>query len=397
VADRYAELRSAIEGHSLPLALLDLDALDHNAHVLLARAQGLPIRLCSKSVRSVFVLRHLQQLSPHFRGILCYSAREAAYLHRQGFRDLLVAYPSVDPGDVRAAIDACAEGADLCIMVDDAAQLPAWIQAAREARVRLRVCIDLDLSSDFGVLYFGVRRSPLRTPDAAIALAEHIAAAEDALSLSGLMGYEAQIAGPQDDVPDQPLKSRLLRVLKQRSLREVHARRAAVVALLKARGFVLGFVNGGGTGSLDSSSRDRSVTELAAGSGLYAPALFDHFRGLSLKPSLLFALGISRRPAPDLVTCNFGGYVASGPPGADRLPSPTYPEGMRFLDLEGAGEVQTPVRFARASELPLGAPLFFRHAKAGELAERFERFCVLRAGQVIDEVTTYRGDGQCFF
>jgi hypothetical protein len=94
VADRYAELRSAIEGHSLPLALLDLDALDHNAHVLLARAQGLPIRLCSKSVRSVFVLRHLQQLSPHFRGILCYSAREAAYLHRQGFRDLLVAYPA---------------------------------------------------------------------------------------------------------------------------------------------------------------------------------------------------------------------------------------------------------------------------------------------------------------
>jgi D-serine deaminase-like pyridoxal phosphate-dependent protein len=397
VADRYAELCSAIEGRSLPLSLLDLDALDHNAHVLLARAQGLPIRLCSKSLRSVFVLRHLQQLSPHFRGILCYSAREAAYLHTQGFRDLLVAYPSVDPGDVRAGVEACAEGADLCLMVDDAAQLPPWIEAARAARVRLRVCIDLDLSSHFGVLYFGVRRSPLRTPEAAIALAEHIAAAEDALELAGLMGYEAQIAGIQDDVPDAPVKSRLLRVLKQRSTREVHARRAAVVALLRARGFSLGFVNGGGTGSLDSSARDRSVTELSAGSGLYAPALFDHFRDLSLRPALLFALGISRRPAPDLVTCNFGGYVASGPPGADRLPRPAYPEGMRLLEHEGAGEVQTPVQVPRAAELRLGAPLFFRHAKAGELAERFQRFYLLRDGQIIDDVTTYRGDGQCFF
>jgi hypothetical protein len=193
------------------------------------------------------------------------------------------------------------------------------------------------------------------------------------------MGYEAQIAGPQDDVPDQPLKSRLLRVLKQRSLREVHARRAAVVALLKARGFVLGFVNGGGTGSLDTSSRDRSVTELAAARACTPPRCSITFAALAQAVAAVRARHLA--PAgPDLVTCNFGGYVASGPPGADRLPSPTYPEGMRLLELEGAGEVQTPVRLARASELPLGAPLFFRHARRASWPSASSAFaCCARA------------------
>ncbi|HEX6241771.1 MAG TPA: alanine racemase, partial [Polyangiales bacterium] len=385
MADRYSELRSAVSGRSLPLALLDLDALEQNAHTLLGRAQGLPIRLCSKSLRSVYVLRHLQQLSPHFRGVLCYSPREAAFLAAQGLRDLLVAYPSVDPGDIRAAVEATAQGADICLMFDDAEQLGPWVEAARAARVTLRACIDLDLSSDFRLLYFGVRRSPLRTPEAAIALAEQIRAAEDALSFAGLMGYEAQIAGPQDDVPHDALKSRALRLLKRRSVREVHARRAAVVALLRARGFALGFVNGGGTGSLDSSAQDRSVTELAAGSGMYAPGLFDHFRGLTLAPALFFALPVARRPSADIVTCSFGGYIASGPSGRDRLPIPTYPLGLSLLALEGAGEVQTPVQGPSAAQLALGDPVFFRHAKAGELAERFMQLCLLRNGQIIDE------------
>jgi D-serine deaminase-like pyridoxal phosphate-dependent protein len=397
VSDRYAELRSAIAGRPLPLALLDLDALEFNAQAMLRRARTLPIRLCSKSLRSVGVLRLLQALSPHFRGVLCYSPREAAFLARQGQRDLLVAYPCVDATDLNAAAEACAAGAQITLMVDDAEQLPMLVAAARAHSVRLRVCIDLDLSTDFGVLYFGVRRSPLRSPEAVLALADCIARESTTLQLVGLMGYEAQLAGPQDDLPGAKLKSQLVRLLKRRSTPEVHARRAAAVAALRARDFALQFVNGGGTGSLHSSAEDPSVTELAAGSGLYAPALFDHFHAMQHRPALFFALSVVRRPAPDLVTCGFGGYVASGPAGLDRLPQPTFPVGMELLLHEGAGEVQTPVRLPHGTRVALGDPLFFRHAKAGELAERFERFLLLRNGQIVDEITTYRGDGQCFF
>jgi D-serine deaminase-like pyridoxal phosphate-dependent protein len=395
--DRYEELRSAIAGRPLPLALLDLDALEHNAHAMLRRAQSLPIRLCSKSLRSLAVLRHLQALSPRFRGVLCYSPREAAFLAQQGQRDLLVAYPSVDAADLDAAAKATAAGAEITLMVDDAEQLPPLLRAAQAHGVRLRVCIDLDLSSEFRFLYFGVRRSPLRSSEAVVALAQRIAKAGAALQLVGLMGYEAQIAGPQDDLPGKLLKSQLVRLLKRRSTPEAHARRGAAVAALRAAGFALQFVNGGGTGSLHSSAEDASVTELAAGSGLYAPALFDHFRALQHLPALFFALSAVRRPAPNLVTCGFGGYIASGPAGLDRLPQPVFPHGMQLLPHEGAGEVQTPLRLAPGTRVALGDPLFFRHAKAGELAERFERFLLLRKGQVVDEITTYRGDGQCFF
>lgn len=396
MSDRYSELRSAIVGRPLPLALLDLAALEHNAQAMLQRAGQLPIRLCSKSLRSVGVLRHLQALSPRFRGVLCYSPREAAFLARQGFRDLLVAYPCVDRFDLEAAAQACAEGAEITLMVDDAEQLPALSAAARAKSTRLQVCIDLDVSSDFGFLYFGVRRSPLHTPEAVLALAQRIAA-DSALSLVGLMGYEAQLAGPQDQLPHAKLKSQLVRLFKQRSQPEVHARRGATVALLRQHGFALPLVNGGGTGSLHSTARDASVTEVAAGSGLYAPALFDHFRDMQHQAALFFALSVVRRPAPDLVTCGFGGYIASGPAGPDRLPQPVFPAGMQLLPHEGAGEVQTPIKLPPNTRVALGDPLFFRHAKAGELAERFERFWLLRDGRIVDEVTTYRGDGQCFF
>jgi D-serine deaminase-like pyridoxal phosphate-dependent protein len=329
--------------------------------------------------------------------VLCYSAREAAYLATQGFDDLLVAYPSVAAADLEAACGALQRGTKLTLMVDDAEQLPPICAAARARGVIVRLCIDLDLSSDFGLLYFGVRRSPLTTPAAAVALARQIAAEPDALRLVGLLGYEAQLAGPQDDLPDSPLKSRLLRALKRRSLAELKQRRGASVAALREAGFALEFVNGGGTGSLASTVTDPSVSELAAGSGLYAPALFDHFRGVRYRPAAFFALAATRRPAPDIVTCGFGGYIASGPPGADRLPVPSYPRDLQLLAHEGAGEVQTPLRLAPGTRLLLGDPVFFRHAKAGELAERFEHFVLLQAGAVVGEATTYRGDGQCFF
>jgi len=395
--DRYSELRAVIAGRSLPLALLDLDAFEHNAQTMLEQAGTLPIRLCSKSLRSAAVLRHAQQLSPRFRGVLCYSGREAAYLAAQGFDDLLVAYPSVDAADLAAACGAMQRGVQLTLMVDDAEQLPPICAAARAHGVVVRLCIDLDVSSDFGLVYFGVRRSPLTTPQAALALARQIAAQPDALRLMGLMGYEAQLAGPQDDLPDNRLKSGLIRALKRRSLAALKQRRGATVSALREAGFALEFVNGGGTGSLAGTASDPSVSELAAGSGLYAPALFDHFRGFRYRPAAFFALAATRRPGLDLVTCGFGGYIASGPHGADRLPLPTFPRGMQLLAHEGAGEVQTPLRVPPGTRVALGDPLFFRHAKAGELCERFERFVLVRGGGAVGEATTYRGDGQCFF
>jgi D-serine deaminase-like pyridoxal phosphate-dependent protein len=40
--------------------------------------------------------------------------------------------------------------------------------------------------------------------------------------------------------------------------------------------------------------------------------------------------------------------------------------------------------------------VWFRHAKAGELSERFDRVHLIRGGAIVDTVPTYRGEGKTF-
>ena len=392
----YDFYKNALAGHRLPAAFIDLDALDANLADLRARAGRLPIRLVTKSVRSVAILRRVLASGAPFRGLMCYSPAEAAWLASQGFDDLLVAYPSVEPTDLRAVAAQLRAGRTIVLMVDSAAQVQRIAAIAKLEGVVQPLAIDLDMSSDFPGLHFGVFRSPVNGPDAALALAAEIAR-HPSLRLDGLMGYESQIAGLMDEVPGQGAKNAVIRLLKRRSIPEVNERRRATVAALAAAGHTLRFVNGGGTGSFESTRNDSSVTELAAGSGLYVPTLFDHYRAFRGRPAAGFAVAVTRAPAPGIVTCAGGGYPASGPGGADRMPKPWLPEGCTLVATEGAGEVQTPVRVPAGVALAPGDPLLFRHAKAGELCERFNELLLIEGGAVVDKVATYRGDGKCFF
>jgi D-serine deaminase-like pyridoxal phosphate-dependent protein len=392
----YGYYRDALAGARLPAAFIDLDALDANLVDLRGRAGGLPIRLVTKSIRSVAILRRLLAAGPWFQGLMCYSPAEAAWLAGQGFDDLLVAYPSVEPQDLRAVAAQLRAGRRITLMVDGAAQVVRLAAVAQAEGVVQPVAIDLDMSSDFPGLHFGVYRSPVDSVAKAVALAAEIAR-QPSLKLDGLMGYESQIAGLMDEVPGQRAKNAVIRLLKRRSIPEVNERRRATVAALAAAGHALRFVNGGGTGSFESTRADPSVTELAAGSGLYAPTLFDHYRAFRARPAAGFALAVTRSPAPGIVTCAGGGYAASGPAGADRLARPWLPAGCALIPNEGAGEVQTPVRHPADLALAPGDPLLFRHAKAGELCERFNELLLIQGGRVVDKAATYRGDGQCFF
>jgi D-serine deaminase-like pyridoxal phosphate-dependent protein len=210
------------------------------------------------------------------------------------------------------------------------------------------------------------------------------------------MGYEGQIAGLGDSPPGTPLKAAVVRVAQARSAAELSARRAEAVRLIREL-TDLEFVNGGGTGSLESTSKDASVTELAAGSGLVGPTLFDSYRKFRPRPALLYALPVVRRPGPGAVTLFSGGYVASGTGTRDRLPEPFGPKGLKLTRTEGAGEVQTPVVGSAADTLPIGGRVWMRHAKGGELAERFTAYHVVDPGASEPRtVPTYRGEGQCF-
>jgi D-serine deaminase-like pyridoxal phosphate-dependent protein len=391
----YEYYREVFRGQRMPFAFVDLDVLDENIRQIAARAQGKRVRLASKSLRCVAMLRRILAADACFQGIMCYSAREAVYLASQGFDDLLLGYPCWHREDIAWVARATQAGARIALMVDSAAHVEQIEAVASEYGVRLPLCLDMDMSLDVPGLHFGVWRSPLRTAEQARPLIERIAQSEH-VWLDGVMGYEAQIAGVGDAYPGQAAKNALVRQLKRRSAREVARRRAALVELVRSYGVSLRFVNGGGTGSMATTGAEAVVTEITVGSGFYSPALFDNYTGFRYLPAAGYAIEIVRQPAPAIYTCLGGGYTASGAAGADKLPKPYLPRGARLLPLEGAGEVQTPIQYNGPLTLNPGDPIFMRHAKAGELCERFPTLLLVSNGAIIDEAPTYRGDGQCF-
>jgi D-serine deaminase-like pyridoxal phosphate-dependent protein len=399
-------LERATAGIEPPFAVVDLDAFWANSADMERRAAPKPIRLASKSVRC----RALQErvlARPGFVGTLAYTLPEALWLAAHGARDILVAYPTADRDAMRAlaTLSAAQPDSNIAVMVDCRAQLDLLDAAVADARIAsdaapVRVCLELDAGLWMlgGRVRIGAKRSPVHTPAQAAALAREILA-RPRLRLVGMMAYEAQIAGLGDAGLGQGIGPRAralaIRGLQAASARELAARRAAAVAAVRAL-VPLELVNGGGTGSLHLTAQESAVTEIAAGSGLYGPTLFDTYRAFQPRPAALFALPIVRRPGPGVATALGGGYLASGPADRARLPRPHLPAGLRLDRQEGAGEVQTPLLGAPADRLAVGDRVWLRHAKAGELCERFRSLHLVEGERIVEEVPTYRGEGQCF-
>ena len=382
-----------------PFAVVDLTALRANAEGMTRRAAGKPIRLASKSVRCRELVTRALGLDG-FRGILAFTLPEALWLAECGTSDdIVVAYPTANRTALaRLAGDAAAARA-ITVMVDCPEHLDMIEKAAAASTGGphpVRVCIDIDAGylALRGLLRAGARRSPVRTPADAAALATAIMS-RPGLRLAGLMAYEGQIAGVGDNLAGQPLQTLAIRFMQRKSGAELVRRRAAIVAAVRAVA-PLEFVNGGGTGSVEKTAAEAAVTEIGAGSGLYQPRLFDSYRSFSGQPAALFALPVVRRPGPGVVTALGGGYLASGAGNRARLPAPYLPAGLRLDKQEGAGEVQTPLLGAAADRLRIGERVWFRHAKAGELCERFNELHLIDGGSVIRTVPTYRGEGKAF-
>ncbi|SDC82083.1 D-serine deaminase, pyridoxal phosphate-dependent [Sanguibacter gelidistatuariae] len=423
-------LDAATRGLPAPLAVVDLDAFEANADALVRRAAGVPIRVASKSLRVRSLLTNALG-RPGFRGVMAYSLAEALWLVGNGIDDVLVAYPSVDRGALAELAISPRALAQITIMVDDVAHLDLITDvraralrdsaaAADTAALPVRLCLDVDASLRLEVhvaaavatVHLGVRRSPVHTPQEAGRFAAR-AAATDGVRLVGAMFYEGQVAG----MPDT---SAAVRLVKKLSVRDLASRRGTVVAAIEAHVGPLEIVNSGGTGSLETSSADSVVTEVAAGSGLYKPGLFDGYRTLDAIPSAFFGLDVVRHPTPHHATAFGGGYIASGPPSLSRQPLVVSPPGLGLLPREGAGEVQTPLRARRrpfldgrlgglfggrlggrgsatVAVLPaIGDRVWLRHAKAGEQYERFDEVHLVRGEHLVETVPTYRGEGKNF-
>lgn len=397
IVKSYEELARAISGESLPCAVVDLDAVDANLHELIdsTGTAGKKIRVATKSIRCPDLVRMIQKnLGEHAHGLMTYAATETSFWANEGERDLLLAYPTMSEADAKMLAEINArDGFTAAVVVDCEEHLAILADAANAVKTAVPCIIEIDLAfRPLGsFVHLGVRRSALRDARDVVALAKKISETAG-LVFHGVMGYEAQIAG----VSDSDLATRTMKSASRADVAHVRAEisRALGVANLSPKIF-----NGGGSGSLASSSKEECLTELTAGSGFLDSHLFDHYEGLPLSPAIFFALQIVRRASADIVVCHGGGYIASGKAGPDRSPIPWLPEGLALLSLEGAGEVQTPIALKNSylvNTLKLGDAIFFRHAKAGELAEHFNEYLFVRGDRIESRARTYRGLGHSF-
>jgi D-serine deaminase-like pyridoxal phosphate-dependent protein len=394
----HEQFEQIFEEVEAPFAFVDLDAMWSNAEAMLARAGGKPIRVASKSIRCRELLDLILRRGERFSGVMTFTLPETLWLAESGFENLLLAYPTTDRGALQElALRSVASPAGApIVMVDCVEHLDAIESVLGAGAAPVRVCIDLDAGwwPFGGRLKVGPKRSPVHTVEQAVALAREVERRSQ-LELAALMAYEGQIAGIGDRPAGRRLRGAAIRAMQRRSAAELAERRAAVVAAIREL-TPLGIVNGGGTGSLELTGAEDAVTELSAGSGFYAPTLFDHYSRFSLTPAAGFALPIVRKPASGIATALGGGYLASGSGDAARLPSPWLPLGLQLDAEEGAGEVQTPLTGPAARELQIGDRVYLRHAKAGELCERFDALHLVEGDEVVEVVPTYRGEGKAF-
>lgn len=377
-----------------PTAVVDLDAFDANAADLARRAGGKPVRVASKSLRVPALVRRALD-HDGFAGVLAFTVAEALWLHATGVSDdVVVAYPSVDREALAELTSSPSAAAAITVMVDDVAHLDA-VDATRTSRaVPVRVALDVDAGLRLGGQHIGPKRSPLFDTADVVALARAVVE-RPGFTLVGVMTYEGQVAGVQDDVPDQRTRSLLVRRLKQASMAQLEVRRREIAEAL-APVVDLEFWNGGGSGSVEATAADGAVTEIAAGSGLLVPGVFDHYASFEPRPAAYFGLRVTRKPTPAMATVHGGGLIASGATGEDRSPVPWAPPGLHLTSLEGAGEVQTPLTGHPAALLGIGDLVWFRHAKSGELFEHVRDVHLVRGDEVVDVVPSYRGCDRAF-
>ena len=399
---RYETLRELFQGYRLPLAFVDLDAFDANVNYVAQKANGAgkKLRIGTKSLRCAPLMeRVLAHSSSAFRGFLTFTAEETAFLANRGHNDFILAYPTVQPEDMKTLAWIVRQGKQVSVMVDNVQHLNILDEIGKKYGVMLNACIEIDMAYrpfDSDWFHLGLRRSPIRTPRQALEIVRHAKTLSN-VTIDSIMGYEGHIAGTSDDVPYRWVKNLVLRVLKSLSIKELTERRGAIIRAMHGAGVNLRAVNGGGSGSLISTLKDESVTEATIGSGLYASGLFHHFKDIKFQPSAFFALQVVRIPKKGMVACAGGGYIASGAIEKSKLPSPVIPAGLKYVGMEGAGEVQTPLILRNDSPaIHLGDPIFFQHAKAGELCERFNELMLIQGGKVIGAVKTYRGEGFAF-
>ncbi|WP_156764567.1 DSD1 family PLP-dependent enzyme [Mycobacterium sp. E3247] len=302
-----------------PALILDEAALDANIRRMAGWARDkVALRPHAKTHKCAWIAR--KQIAAGAVGICCAKIGEAEALSAAGVRGILLTSPVADPAMPKRLCDVAAIDAGFACVVDHRDPVTALSEEARRRGIGVNVLIDVDV---------GLGRTGVSGPEQAVALAEQVHRCEG-LTLAGVQGY----GGHWQHIAGFQKRCDAVRVGMERLSRAVDAIRAA--------GYRVGIVTGGGTGTVAADLDLGVLSELQPGSYVfmdaqYSDALADDDDG-AFETSLWVSGQVVSANADAIVTVDAGlkAFATDGPmprPTGARFGGSTY---MFFGDEHGA-------------------------------------------------------------
>src|SRR5690625_1795929 len=226
----YIYYKEALKDITKPCLFLDTNLFKENIQTILNASNGKKIRIASKSIRSLPILKDILNYSTTFQGVMCFTADEAIYLNNNGLNDLLIAYPVWDTNQLKKVAKRVSTEQTLTLMIDSIEHIKHLENITSHNQLQFLVYKHIHLSIIYLALHFGVHRSPIKTVKQAIKLINRIIKSPY-LKLDGLMGYEAQIACITDDNPNSKIKNSVIRKLKKNSSKKLMKKRKKIIQI----------------------------------------------------------------------------------------------------------------------------------------------------------------------
>ncbi len=272
-----------------PALVIDLDAFEANLTKMadFVKQAGVRLRPHAKTHKSPIVAR--KQMALGAVGQCCQKVSEAEVLVAAGIEDVLVSNEVWGRRKLER-LAGLARHARVSVCVDDARNIKDLDAAATAAGTELNVLVELNV---------GAGRCGVATPEAALALAQAIDAAND-LRFGGLQAYHGSAQHKRS------LQER------EEAIGGAGEITQATVALLGENGFACEIVGGAGTGTYALEAASGIWNELQAGSYVFMDADYAKNHGGDGQPisdfrhALFVLVTVMSKPGADKLVVDAG-------------------------------------------------------------------------------------------
>lgn len=348
-----------------PALIVDLDVMDRNIERIAAacRAAGVNWRPHTKGQKVPAIARRL--LAAGARGITVAKLGEAEVMAAAGIDDIMIANQIAGAKKI-ARLVALRKRCDVIVAVDDADNVAALGAAARDAGVRLRVVIEVNI---------GLNRAGVEPGEPCLALAQVIQR-QPGLAFAGVMSWEGH-AAPIKDTAE-----------KAQAVRAAVAKLVGSAALCGDAGLPVEIVSCGGTGTYRLSVAQPGVTEIQAGGGIFCDIQYRKNYGIEHPYAMTIMTTVTSRPNPTRIVCDAGKKAMSGD---TALPEPLGVGAVKSVRLSaehGTIELEAP-----NTSLRVGDPLEFIVGYTDTTVHLHETMYGVRQGRV-EEVWPVAGRGR---